>query len=339
MASDFIIEAAREIGLEVFVEPDWGYAGYLVMPDGARSYFRNQHVALNRLGAAEVAKDKDQTSHFLAERGFRVVEGRAFFAPRWAKQIGSDQVTTKAYKYAETLGLPVLVKPNSRSQGQAVSVAYTRSEFGSAVGTAARADRVVLVQRYVVGRDYRLVVLDSEVISAYERLPLRVIGDGRSTVLELAVALRNRFTASGRDMVLDFRDYRITRRLARSGLELGSVPAAGQGVQLLDTANLSTGGSAIDVTGLVHADYRELAIEATRAMGLRLAGLDLIAGRSLDEPIGLDHWILELNASPGLDNYASIGAMQLERVRDLYGRVVRALVAERSGPDSSVVGT
>jgi len=306
-----------------------------VLPDGTRSYFRNQNVGVNPLGAAEVADDKEQTAYFLAVAGISTIEGAVFFDPHWAGRVGApDRSIDCAYEYAQSLGLPVVVKPNSRSQGEGVAAAFSRREFLAALHRAALLDRVVLVQRYVQGRDYRLVVLDDDVISAYERIPLRVLGDGHQSVGDLLTSLRAQFVLEQRETTLDASDPRIGERLARSDLTLASVPSPGEVVYLLDNANLSSGGTAVDLTTEVHEGYRELAVRATRVMGLRLAGVDIIAEGSLTDPVVDQHWIVELNAAPGLDNYAALGPAQMSRVDTLYGRVLDALCVGHDGSDS-----
>lgn len=324
--SAMIVEAARELGLRAHLEPEWGFAGYIELPNGDRSYFRNQHVDLNGLGAAEVAKDKDQTAFFLRAAGFPTIEGATFFAREWATSLGSDRHIGRAYGYAKRLGLPVVVKPNSRSQGQGVAVAHSRADFQIAARHALRADRVILVQRFVRGRDYRIVVLDSQIISAYERLPLAVVGDGTSTVSQLLRRLQAGFTRRDRDTLLDETDYRIVSRLARLGMTMSTVVRQGRSVQLLDNANLSSGGTAVDVSSSIHPAYAQLAIKAATTMGLRLAGVDVISQGSITEPLASEHWIVEMNASPGLDHYATMGTPQAELVRRLYRQVVEALV-------------
>jgi D-alanine-D-alanine ligase-like ATP-grasp enzyme len=106
-------------------------------------------------------------------------------------------------------------------------------------------------------------------------------------------------------------------------LTLDSVLPRGQSLPLLDNANLSTGGEAIDVTEQISQGYKELAIRLTREMNLRYCGVDLITQDPItEEP--RRYWILEINAAPGLDHYAEIGEVQARHVRDLYRKVLEA---------------
>jgi D-alanine-D-alanine ligase-like ATP-grasp enzyme len=187
-----------------------------------------------------------------------------------------------------------------------------------------RKDRVALVQQALTGRDYRLVVLDGKVISAYERVPLSVTGDGRAPVLALLARKQRAFERGGRDTRIKVDDPRIREKLARQGLDLQSVLERGRQVFLLDNANLSAGGDALDVTAEVHPEFRRLAVRLTKDMGLRMCGVDLmIAGGIEQRP--QRYWILEVNAAPGLDHYAASGKAQQAIVEALYLKVLRQM--------------
>jgi D-alanine-D-alanine ligase-like ATP-grasp enzyme len=244
-----------------------------------------------------------------------------------------------AWAYARELGLPVVVKPNSRSQGVAVCKVHNKTEFMRAARAVFRHDRVLLVQRYLPGHDYRIVVLDGEVISAYERLPLWVVGDGVSTVRELLAAKQEQFLVDGRDTIIDVEDMRLGMHLARRRLRMDSVLPAGERTTLLDNANLSTGGDAVDVTEQMHPGFAEFAINVTRDMGLRFCGVDIIVDGTIHElPQEGHYWVIEINAAPGLDHYAAVGARQEAIVDAMYLKVLQAIKAWIP-PDASRSGS
>ena len=216
------------------------------------------------------------------------------------------------------------MKPNSGTQGTDVALVHTKKDFYRAMKQIFKHDRIALVQTYVRGRDYRIVVLDKEIISAYERIPLNVIGDGRSTIRQLLAKKSRAFVASSRDTRINMRDPRITAKLKHQGVALMSVPKLGEQIFLLDNANLSSGGDAVDVTKKIHPAFAKLAIQLTRDMGLRLCGVDLmIAGNVAQKP--QKYWILEINAAPGLDHYVKTGKAQQKIVENLYLKVLRHL--------------
>ncbi len=319
---------ARRIGAYVFLEPTWGIAGQITFKSGKKSYFRYNTLDLNPVGASDIAKDKDYANLFMKRLGYPIVPGsKVFFSKDWARAIGAARRTIDdAYTYAKRLGFPVVVKPNSGSQGVAVAVAHTRREFYRAMNAAFKQDRVVLVQKQVFGQDYRLVVLDNKVISAYERIPLSVIGDGKTSIRRLLAAKQHQFISQKRGTRIKMDDPRIAAKLLRRGLTLWSVPPRGERIFLLDNANLSGGGDAVDVTTCVHRSFCDLAVRLTKDMNLRLCGVDfMVNGTISDAAVAGKYWVLEINAAPGLDHYAKTGAAQKKVVEKLYTKVLRSL--------------
>ena len=308
------------------MEPEWGMVGQITFRSGRRSYFKYNTLDLNPVGASDIAKDKDYANFFMRRMGYPTVPGsKTFFSAEWARAIGSPRRSIDAaYRHAQKLGLPVIVKPNSGSQGVAISLVYNKREFYRAVRVVFKNDRVVLVQQPVHGRDYRLVVLDKKVISAYERIPLNVVGDGKSSIGKLLNIKQRRFVASSRDTQIKADDPRIASKLAHQGISFRSVPTKGQRIYLLDNANLSTGGDSVDVTGKVHPAFKKLAVKLTGDMGLRLCGVDLMIDGDISQKPGV-FWILEVNAAPGLDHYARMGKAQEKIVETLYLEVLKHL--------------
>lgn len=314
------------IGAKVLLEPVWRIVGQITFKSGKRSYFRYNTLDLNPVGASDVAKDKDYANFFMARMGYPVVpRSKAFFRNDWGKLIGiTNRGIDAAYKHAQKIGFPVFVKPNSGSQGRGVALVHTKLAFYRAVSTVFKDDRIVLVQKPVFGRDYRVVVLDGKVISAYERIPLSVVGDGKKTVRELLHAKQREFVRAKRDTQIAHDDQRIKEKLARCGYTLESIILRGEHVFLLDSANLSSGGESIDVTKVVHPTFREIATSLTRDMGLRLCGVDLMIQGDISQE-SKKYWVLEINAAPGLDHYAQSGKEQQKIVENLYTEVLKSL--------------
>ena len=313
---------APRIGARVVMEREWNIAGQIIYSSGQKRYFRYSSLDLNTLGASEISKDKDYANFFMKRMGYPTIPGLTFFSNKFAGEIDSPRKIDAAYGYAVTLGFPVIVKPNSGSQGKGVALVHTRREFYSAMRQIFKLDRVALVQTPVKGRDYRIVVLDDRVISAYERIPLNVVGDGHSSIEILLKKKQRGFTASSRDTRLRTQDPRIKAKLARQGLTLQSVLARGQRVYLLDNANLSAGGDAVDVTEMLHPQFRTFAIRLTQDMGLRLCGVDLMVDGDIEKVPG-KFWVLEINSAPGLDHYVKTGKAQRKIVEDMYLEVLK----------------
>ena len=317
---------APNIGATILIEPEWGIAGQITFKSGKRTYFRYNTLDLNPVGASDIAVDKDYANFFIKSLGYPIIpQSKTYFRDDWGKAIRVDgRGIDDAYAYAASISFPVVVKPNSGSQGVGVALVYTKREFYQAVRKIFTNDRIALVQKPVAGRDYRLVVLDDEIISAYERIPLSVVGDGNSTVMKLLQVKQAQFEKEKRDTRIPCSDPRISAKLARQKLSFDSIISKGQCLFLLDNANLSTGGDSIDVTDTIHPEFAKLAIALTRDMGLRLCGVDLMVSGDICDAPGA-YWVLEINAAPGLDHYARSGKKQEEIVEALYTKVLKAL--------------
>ena len=328
MLGKLLRKIAPRIGATVFLEPEWEIAGQITFKSGKNSYFRYSTLDLNPVGASDIAKDKDYANLFMRRLGYPVVpDSKTFFSKEWAQAIRASRRTIDdAYAYSKRLGFPVVVKPNSGSQGSGVAIVHNRREFYRAMRAAFKLDHVVLVQRQVRGRDYRLVVLDNEVISVYERIPLNIVGDGKTSIQRLLQMKQRQFIVAKRGTRIKVDDPRIAEKIKRRGLTFRSVLSLGERMFLLNNANLSSGGDAIDVTVNVNPAFRELAVRITSDMNLRLCGVDLMVNGDISKPpIPGKYWVLEINAAPGLDHYAKTGKTQEKIVEELYLNVLRSL--------------
>jgi D-alanine-D-alanine ligase-like ATP-grasp enzyme len=320
----------------VEVEPEWGYVTRIAYRGGETRMTYGNDIGLNSGAASDVVSDKAFTKHFLQRSGFATPAGSAFLLPWWAELIGGARAyaamrtTADAERYVrETLGLPVYVKPVAGSKGKGVCRCERLEDLPTAIAELdAHRAKVALIEEAVDLPDYRLVMLHGEMISAYRRVPLTIAGDGVATVLALMTAVDTAFRVSGRDTRIAFDDARIVRLLERRGLALDSIPAAGQRLALRDISNLSAGGTAEDVTDEVAPRWRTMGRDLAATFGLQFCGVDLACGDIADD--GADYSILELNAAPGLDHYASVGAHQERVVRELYAKVLN--VAPRHPP-------
>ncbi len=315
---------AHKIGATVLMEPEWNIVGQIIFKNGRKRYFRYSSLDLNPMGSSEIAKDKDYANFFMKRMGYPIIHGETFFSDVWAKAIGSRKKIDAAYRYALSLGFPVIVKPNSGSQGVCVARVSNKREFYRAIRAVFKCDRVALVQEVVAGKDYRLVVLDKKVISAYQRIPLSVIGDGKSKILKLLKEKQRLFVASSRDTKINLDDPRIEEKLQHQGMSMKSVPAMGECVYALDNANLSTGGDSVDVTNALHPLFAKIAVKLTKDMGLRLCGVDLMVQGDISQKPET-YWVIEINSAPGLDHYVRSGRAQEKIVEDMYLEVLKSL--------------
>ncbi|MBN2884717.1 ATP-grasp domain-containing protein [Patescibacteria group bacterium] len=328
--SQILQKIAPKIGAKVYLEPKWHIAGQISFKNGRHSYFRYNALDLNPVGAANIAKDKDYAHHFMNKMSYSVIPGsKTFFNDHFSQVLKINKRNQReAYIYAQKLGLPVIIKPNSGSQGAEVSLVYNQKEFKQGMQKIFQHDHIAIVQKYVKGDDYRLVVLDDKVISAYQRFALSVIGDGKNNITKLLKIKQINFNKQGRDTQIKLNDYRIINKLKRQGLTINSIPQKGEKIYLLDNANLSSGGDAIDVTNIIHESYKKLAIKLTRDMGLRFCGVDLIIEGEISKPID-KYWIIEINAAPGLDHYYRSSSQAKKRVENLYLQALKSLERDK----------
>ena len=241
--------------------------------------------------AESIAQDKDLTKQLLHAAGVPVPLGRP-----------ADSVQ-EAWDIAQQIGLPVVVKPQDGNQGKGVTVNITdREAFNAAYETAERYG-TVMVEKFLPGHDYRLLVVGNKLVAAARREPPLVVGDGIHTVRQLvdqvnADPRRGEGHATSLTKIR-FDDIAIGR-LQAQGLEPDSVPEKGRRVILRNNANLSTGGTATDVTDDVHPEVAARAVAAARMVGLDICGVDVVCEsvlRPLEEQSG---GIVEVNAAPGL---------------------------------------
>ena len=236
--------------------------------------------------------DKATTCGLLAAVGLPV--------GRFARAQNADQAAAAA----DRIGYPVVLKPTHGGKGRGVVVGLAnRDAVHQAAERLLKATPQILVQSFIHGNDHRLLVVAGRLIAAARRDPAAVTGDGRRTVEEL-VRVANTDPRRGkgfsRIMNLIEIDAETQRVLARQGLTLASIPAAGTVVRLRATANISTGGTAVDVTDVIHPDNARLAVRAARTVGLTVAGVDFLSPDIARSWHDVGGGICEINSTVGL---------------------------------------
>ncbi|MEH2296960.1 MAG: cyanophycin synthetase [Nostoc sp.] len=326
LITSIIQKVAEEIGAVVLLDPECTFMGLITFKNGNKTFFRTSRFSINSSGSVAIAKDKGVSSFFLNKFGYKVTEGKTFFSEELCEEIANSRNRDAGFYYAKELGFPVIVKPINLSQGVFVTKVHNKQEYYQAAKKILQKISGFIVERFYSGNDYRIVVLDDEVVSAYQRIPLFIIGDGQSNVLELMQQKEETFIKNRRKEIIDFEDYRIKKNLRRRKLNFNSIIPKNNLVYLLDNANLSTGGEAIDFTENIHPDFQKLAVSITKDMELRLAGVDILTS-DITSPI-VDYTIIEVNGAPSLTHYASFGEVQTKRVENLYLKVLKALENE-----------
>ncbi len=284
--------------------------------------------------AVELAQDKEETNKILANCGLPV--------PR-QELVRSVE---RALRAAERLGYPLVTKPYNGNHGRGISIGLKNEEdVRAGFAAAAEHSSSVIVETYLSGEDHRLLVINGELIAATRRTPGRVIGDGAHTIRQL-VELVNRDPRRGvgheKVMTRIELDAQADLMLNRQGLSPDSIPADEQEVLLRSTANLSTGGTATDVTDIIHPDNREMAVRAVTAIGLDVGGVDFLCPDITESYKAVENagcGICEVNAAPGFRMHV---APSEGTARDAAGPVIDMLFPPGTAsrvPIACVTGT
>ena len=243
--------------------------------------------------AVDIAGDKDVTRRLLASAGLPV--------PRGELVLNEDD----AVRAATEIGFPVVTKPLDGNHGRGVGLDLgseedVRTGFRRAVPEARRGQ--VVVEGFVSGSDYRVLVVGGRMVAVAERVPAHVIGDGKHTVSDLVeIANSDPRRGIGHEKVLTRIkvDDAAIELLRKQGFGLDDVPPEDAFVKLAATGNMSTGGNSIDRTWEAHEDNVEIAEEAARVVGLDVAGIDFLAP-DITQPVReTGGAIVEVNAAPG----------------------------------------
>ncbi|WP_172327167.1 cyanophycin synthetase [Mangrovicoccus sp. HB161399] len=281
--------------------------------------------------AVEIAADKELCTKLLSDLGLPVPDQCFVRDAEDAAEVAAD------------FGFPVVIKPIDGNHGRGVTVnVMTEKEAEEAYEIAAKEGSGVVVESMIQGDDHRLLVVDGVLVAAAKRMPGHVVGDGSSTVAALVDKVNedprrgkgheNMLTRLELDAVAD-------KLLAEKGYDHGTVPAEGEVVYLRKTANLSTGGTAIDVTDVIHPDNKLMAERAIRAVGLDIGGVDFLTTDITQSYRDTGGAICEINAGPGMRMHI---APSEGEGRDVGGAVMDMLFPEGTPariPVAALTGT
>jgi cyanophycin synthetase len=283
--------------------------------------------------AVEISCDKEDTHNLLNDLGLPVPKQLMIYSER------------QAVRAANRIGYPVVVKPLNANHGRGVSINLTTDdEVITAFEEAQKhgSSRAVLVESYLTGLDHRMLVVNNELVAVAKRVPGHVVGDGESTIAELIDKVNeDPRRGIGHEKVLTRLelDSQAMRLLADAGYDESTVLDEGQIFYLRSTANLSTGGTAIDVTDIVHPDNRDMAVRAIKAIGLDVGGVDFLTDDISKSYKEIGGGICECNAAPGFRMHV---APSEGKPRDVAGKVIDMLFplgSESKIPVAAITGT
>ncbi|OVZ57551.1 cyanophycin synthetase [Pigmentiphaga sp. NML080357] len=313
-----IVQAAVQRGIPYRRLTD----GSLIQFGWGKRQRRIQAAEMDRSSAIaeSIAQDKELTKTLLHAAGVPVPQGRPV------------EDAEDAWAAAQEIGAPVVIKPRDGNQGKGVAVNVTsREQVLAAYAVAEKYGSEVLVERYIPGHDFRLLVVGNTLVAAARRDPPQVFGDGVHTIRELVEAV-NKDPRRGEGHATSLTKIRLddiaVATLAKAGYTPDSVPPKGALVILRNNANLSTGGTATDVTDEVHPEFAAHAIAAARTVGLDICGVDVVANTVIKPLESQGGAIVEVNAAPGLRMHLAPS----------YGKprpVGEAVIAEMFAPEDN----
>ena len=257
---------------------------------------RIQATLSNRTGVlgVELACDKEGTKNILGSAGVPVPRGTVI-----------NYLDELRGAIEDVGGFPIVLKPLDGNHGRGITIdinSWEVAEEAYDLASAASKTKNVIVERYYTGRDHRVLVVNGQVVAVAERVPANVVGDGKSTVEQLVEEVnRDPQRGDGHDNVLT----RITidkltlDLLGKQGYAMDSVLPIGERVFLRATANLSTGGIAVDRTDEIHPENVWLFSRVAKIIGLDIAGIDVVTS-DISQPLrDTNGVIVEVNAAPG----------------------------------------
>lgn len=269
---------------------------------------RTSHIAV------ELASDKEETNKILASLGLPV--------PRQELV----QTEAQALRAARRIGFPVVTKPYNGNHGRGISIRLMNdAEVAEGFAKAKEHSRSVIVETYLEGDDHRLLVVNGELVAATRRTPGHVVGDGVHSIRQLVDSVnQDPRRGVGHEKVLTRieLDAQAEQMMARAEVTADTVLEKDRVIYLRSTANLSTGGTATDVTDIIHPDNRDMAVRAIRAVGLDVGGVDFLTTNIAESYKSIGGGICECNAAPGFRMHV---APSEGKPRDVAGPVIDML--------------
>lgn len=311
------VTIAESLGVGLRIVTDPAPALELRYGNGSVRHLYHCWPDINPAAAAQAARVKAWSLHFLKEAGFRVPDFGCFGKQAWAEAHMAGRDEAAAIAYAETLGFPVVVKPCNLSYSEGVHMVASAEDLRRILPQVTAKDPMFLVQRVVQGREYRVVVLEDRIELLFEKMPVRVRGDGHRTLGALLEAHLAALREQGHEAAISAEDPRFESFLRASGRTREDVPSHGEEVRVSLAAGLIAGGEVAEARQFPERLHGEM-VAIAREAGLRYAGIDVIVNAE-------GAHVIEINAYPGNGGYAALGAESLARVQGLTTRLVEAM--------------
>lgn len=208
--------------------------------------------------------------------------------------------------YRMYAGKPVVIKPKSTNFGLGITILkhnYDETDFKAALQIAFEHDNTVLIEKFIPGREFRIFIINDEVVGILHRVPANVTGDGVLNIGQL-IDRKNEDPLRGKGYRTPLEKIRKGREeevfLKQQGMDFNTVPKEGEVVYLRENSNISTGGDSIDFTDDIDDSYKAIAVEAAKALNVKITGLDMMI-QDIHAPATPDNYaIIEMNFNPAI---------------------------------------
>lgn len=328
-----MIKFAKKYNVKYEINDTYSSKCILLKFDNGNVLLFDYPFNINRSASIKVCTNKDICSGFLTKLGFSVPTSINFTRRSTEKNTDLIPLMNSYLSNLSEHGLsyPLILKPSNLSQGSGI---VKINNFEEAQVCFKHLNdyktRTFILQQFVTGSDYRIVVLNGEVIQAYKRVPFGIIGDGSRSIYELVKEKIEKFADDDRDKPIDITDERIWNSVSKAGFTDQSILPAGKRLPLQDIANLSLGGTSEDYTNTISPYFKQISKDIAKSLGLELCGIDIISG-DISDKNNREYYCLEVNSAPGLDNYLySSPQKQAEYVNSLYEKIFRYLYNKNS---------
>ncbi len=295
MSTQLLMRAALCRGVEIDIL-DRNENFIALERDGLRHIVQQaSKTSLDNYVSVLAMENKVVTKRMLADRGIVV--------PKGGEYTSCGEAMSEFEKYRNHA---IVIKPKSTNFGLGITILKENDSaqiFESAVNFAFSHDKTVLVEEFILGREFRIFVIDDNVVGVLHRSPASVKGDGRHTISEL-IDIKNQDPRRGKgyrtplEKIAKGESERLFLEL--QGLDLGYVPSVGQRVYLRENSNISTGGDSLDFTDDLHPSYKNIAIRAAKALGARITGVDMMIQNIDQEASTSNYAIIEMNFNPAI---------------------------------------
>ena len=318
LSTIMLIKAAKNRGIQVEILDPNDNVIRLKKADKIEYVKQATKTALDTYIAPLIMENKEVTKIILADHKINVPAGLMI-----------RSVDEGMGKYRKFQGCDIVVKPNTTNFGLGIVILkemQCKKTFKDALELAFSYDQAVLIEKFIHGKEYRFLVMGDEVVGILHRVPANVIGDGIHSISDL-VAQKNKNPLRGQGYVTPLEkiklDYPEIEFLSAQKKTIDDVPPKGEMIFLRKNSNISTGGDSIDFTDQIRKEYKDIALLATRAVGAKICGVDMIIKDRDEKPDTRNYGIIELNFNPALHihNYPYQGKNRHaeEKLLDLLG--------------------